>query len=243
MLTNTFAHLPGIGEKTEQKLWTSGWHDWAQCLGVPPDTLPRVLASPMCRERLAASLDHYQRGDYRYFEQHLPAPVKWRAFGPWRDNTLYVDIETTGASNEITVLGVYDGRRYRAFIADKNLEAGLACLEEAAVVVTYNGTGFDLPIIRARFPYNLFNHVHIDLMWPLRRLGYRGGLKRIEQQLGLERSPATRALSGWDAVTLWHDYRRGHQQALDWLLAYNEEDVRNLEPLMQVVYQRLSWSF
>ena len=28
MLKNTFIHIPGIGPKTEQRLWDSGTHNW-----------------------------------------------------------------------------------------------------------------------------------------------------------------------------------------------------------------------
>ena len=28
MLTNTFCHIPGIGPKTEEKLWNAGIHNW-----------------------------------------------------------------------------------------------------------------------------------------------------------------------------------------------------------------------
>ena len=32
MLINTFLHLPGVGEKTEQRVWASGIHCWADAL-------------------------------------------------------------------------------------------------------------------------------------------------------------------------------------------------------------------
>ncbi len=237
MLTKTLLHLPGVGEATEQKLWAAGWQDWDCCLAVPTTELPRLLRDPVNYELLVASREHYGAGRWHFFEQHLPAAAKWRAFGPLRAQTIYVDIETDG-TDAITVLGIYDGHRYDAYVADENLEAGLERLESAAVVVTYNGTGFDLPIIRAHFPHNLFNHIHIDCMWPLRKLGYRGGLKSIEKQLGLMRSEATQTLSGWDAVWLWREHLNGSREARARLLAYNEEDVRNLEPLMEFVYTR-----
>lgn len=238
MLTKTLMHLPGVGAATERKLWAAGWHDWDRCLAGSPAELPRVLRDPVNYKLLEASRAHYEREQWRFFEQHLPATVKWRAFEPLRAQTLYVDIETDGITNAITVLGIYDGQRYEAYVADENLEAGLARLEAAAVVVTYNGTGFDMPIIRAHFPHNLFNHIHIDLMWPLRKLGYRGGLKSIEKQLGLARGEETATLSGWDAVWLWRQHRQGSCEARARLLAYNEEDVRNLEPLMEFVHAR-----
>lgn len=240
MLRNTFLHLPGVGPKTEARFWSNDWHTWDDLLGVPMHQRPACLLDPQSDTLLRASLDAYAAQRWRFFEQHLPGGAKWRAFGALRNQAVYVDIETDGSfENAITVLGVYDGAHYHAFVADENLEEGLDLLEQAALVVTYNGTGFDMPIIRQRFPYNLFNHVHVDLMWPLRRLGFKGGLKSIERQLGLARSDDTAQMSGWDAVVLWREYKRGSAEALSLLLRYNEEDVRNLMPLMEWVYGQL----
>ncbi len=239
MLRNTFVHLPGIGETTERRIWERDCHTWEELLNAPTSALPACLRDSAARKRVEDSVHHYARGEWGYFERCLPGAAKWRAFDPLRERTLYVDIETDGFDNNITVIGIYDGASFRAFVQGENLEDAREALEEAAVIVTYNGAGFDMPIIRSRFPYNLFNHVHIDLMWPLRRLGYTGGLKRIEMERGLSRTEETRDLSGWDAVYLWREYQRGSQEAGERLLKYNEEDVRNLEPLMVWVYDTL----
>jgi uncharacterized protein YprB with RNaseH-like and TPR domain len=73
----------------------------------------------------------------------------------------------------------------------------------------------------------------------LKRIGYSGGLKRVETQLGLQRSERTRGLDGWDAVRLWNEYRRGSWEALSLLLQYNEEDVVNMRPLLEFGYREL----
>ena len=48
-----------------------------------------------------------------------------------------------------------------------------------------------------------------NLMYLLRRIGYTGGLKAIEQLLGVTRSEDTTGGTGFDAVRLWHEYERG----------------------------------
>ena len=240
MLRNTFVHLPGVGEKTERQLWQANCHNWEELLAAESTALPAGLRKAQAIDLLQESLDHYQAGRWRYFERCLPGGVKWRAFDLRRGPTLYVDIETNGYDNAITVLGIYDGAQFDAYVANENLDEALERLESAATIVTYNGSGFDMPIIRQRFPYHLFNHVHIDLMWPLRKLGFRGGLKRIERALGLSRSEETEQMDGMDAVYLWRAYQQGSQEAKQLLLKYNEEDVRNLEPLMEWVYRELT---
>jgi uncharacterized protein YprB with RNaseH-like and TPR domain len=89
----------------------------------------------------------------------------------------------------------------------------------------------------AAFRYVPFDQIHIDLCPALKRLGYRGGLKRIEQQLGIARPPEVEGLSGFDAVRLWRQWRRKNDAAaLEQLLAYNREDIENLSLLLAFVY-------
>jgi RNase_H superfamily len=70
----------------------------------------------------------------------------------------------------------------------------------------------------------------------LHRLGYRGGLKRIERQWGIIREDDVVGLNGFDAVLLWARYRCGDAAALERLMAYNRADVVNLEVLLKRGY-------
>ena len=233
MLRRTFIHVSGIGEVTERRLWRSGvtcWEDFLQRAERPDQRL-----------EIEASQRAYERGHWSFFEQALPAAHKWRAAADCADRVAFVDIETTGGNgpDDLTVLGVYDGHEVRSFVAGENLEQAQACLEQFALLVTYNGALFDLPIIRRRFPCYLFNSIHVDLRYPLHRLGYRGGLKRVEQQAGLARREDTRGLDGWDAVRLWREWQSGSGDARELLLAYNAEDVRNLKPLLELVQREM----
>ena len=50
-------------------------------------------------------------------------------------------------------------------------------------LMTYNGARFDMPFMKHEYPEIEFSQLHADLMYPLRRIGYTGGLKAIEQVL------------------------------------------------------------
>jgi uncharacterized protein len=242
MLQRTFLHIPGIGETTEQKLWRAGIRDWADFVNAQERGRLRGRKVEGAIGDVRESIRHYGGSDWNHFEKRLPSHQKWRAFGDLGDRALYVDIETTGmgGDDQITVIGIYDGRTARSFVADRDLDEAAAEIEDHPLIVTYNGAQFDMPFIRARFRYNLFNHIHVDLRFPLRRLGYTGGLKKIEQAFGIERSGRTKGLDGWDAVRLWREYRQGSRDALDVLLEYNREDIVNLEPLMRFVFREMS---
>jgi hypothetical protein len=79
-------------------------------------------------------------------------------------------------------------------------------------------------------------HAHIDLRYVLKSLGYAGGLKRCEKALGLDRGDLD-GVDGFFAVLLWQEFQQtGNIKALETLLAYNIEDVVNLETLMVLAY-------
>jgi hypothetical protein len=138
----------------------------------------------------------------------------------------------------MTVVGIYDGTRARTYVRGIDLDDIVDELAKYELLVTFNGARFDLPFIKHEYPEIEFNQLHIDLMYPLRRIGYKGGLKNIERELGITRSDATTGISGFDAVRLWHQYERGDPDALELLLEYNREDIVNLETIIEMVHTK-----
>ncbi len=242
MLRQTFLHIPGVGPRTEERLWRAGAVSWeafedAQAAARIPGKLARRIRAELERSETAL-----RAGKYRYFAENLAAPEHWRAWPEFRDRVAFLDIETTGLSigrDALTVVGLFDGRRKRSFIRGHNLEDLPRALEPIRMLVTFNGQRFDVPFLRRAFPRARWDQIHMDLVHPLHRLGFYGGLKRIEADLGIARSTETAGLSGYDAVELWAKYERGDDEALDLLLAYNMEDVVNLEPLAEFAYAQM----
>jgi uncharacterized protein YprB with RNaseH-like and TPR domain len=144
----------------------------------------------------------------------------------------YLDIETT-YSGTISVIGIY--RHDRGTI--QLVSGGIYdltlydALEGISAIVTFNGSSFDLPTIKHQLNTDLkaeFNHR--DLLHECRRRGLRGGLKGVEDRLGITRASA--GLSGRDAPRLWARYEQyGDYTALRTLLTYNRDDVVNLAVL------------
>ncbi len=243
MLVNTFLHAQGVGPVAERKLWDAGFFTWEAVLSAAPDALPLTVAQ---REILLPTLRDSQialaSGDFRYFARTLPHGDHWRAAPEFMDKIGFLDIETNGGHNadSITIIGVYDAFESDIFVKYKDLTDFPARAERVALWVTFFGTGFDVPFLRRRFPEMPFDQMHIDLCGLLRRLGYKGGLKRIEQTLGISRTPETDGLSGYDAVRLWRQWRRfKDKDALDLLIAYNKADIENLSLLLAFAYGRM----
>lgn len=242
MLRETFVHIPGVGYRTEERLWRSGIHTWDDFSSVRrPPRIGGRLARRM-QDELDRSEDALRQGRHRYFARTLPPRERWRSWREFRRSVAYLDIETTGLSigrNAVTVVGVYDGRRKRSFVQGDNLEDLPAALAHAKLLVTFNGSRFDVPFLRKAFPRMALDQIHVDVLHPLARLGFVGGLKSIEAEMGIARSDETAALRGFDAIRLWHAYEAGDDEALDLLLEYNMEDVVNLAPLAEFAYEAL----
>jgi uncharacterized protein YprB with RNaseH-like and TPR domain len=154
---------------------------------------------------------------------------------------VYLDIETTGLScqhAEITVVGIFlvngTGSRLVQLVGKEvTTDKLLKALDGVATIYTYNGSRFDLPFIHEALEIDLRALAdHHDLMYDCWRCNLYGGLKPVEQQLGIPRQ--LQGIWGLDAVWLWWRYReRGDKNALAKLLKYNEEDVMNLKVLRE----------
>ena len=153
----------------------------------------------------------------------------------------YLDIETTGLSkylDDVTVIGVYlvnacEERMIQLVGGDVTDENLLNALEDVGTIYTYNGSRFDLPFIDSRVRVDISaSYHHHDLMYDCWRRNLYGGLKAVEQQLGIGRE--LQGVDGFQAVMLWWRYiNDGDKDALRTLLKYNEEDVKNLKVLRE----------
>jgi uncharacterized protein YprB with RNaseH-like and TPR domain len=242
VLDRTFVHIPGIGAETERALWAQGCHTWHDFLRDPKAFSIGTACREQAEEILSQSVVALERGEFQFFRKPLGRKDAWRAFPHFRDATVYLDIETEGrpGADAVTTVGLYDGRNFTCLVRDDNLENFRDLISHYALIVTFCGTAFDLPILARRFPGLIFDQIHLDLAPTLRRIGLRGGLKRIEREVGIERGPQTAGLTGYDAVKLWRRYEReGDASALETLIAYNRDDVVNMERLAEIAYQGL----
>ena len=244
MLTSTFVLLKGIGPATERRLWQDGISHWSTFLSRP--AIPYISSMKKCwyDDVLANAQARLTVGGADFFRTCLKSRDHWRLFDTFRHRTLYLDIETTGHSAReglVTVVGLYRNGRMQSLVRGENLTEDhlQAALEHTDLLVTFFGSVFDIPYLQTAFPRVNFNKPHFDLCFAARRLGLQGGLKYIERELCIPREAAIEGLDGWDAVRLWHQWRGGDESALDLLLRYNAADARNLEPLAELLFDRM----
>jgi uncharacterized protein YprB with RNaseH-like and TPR domain len=236
MLKNTFCHIPGVSLAAERQLWSSGIRSWEAAIEAGRGRLPIKRAGSL-PARIRDSFERLEQNDPNHFADLLQASQHWRLFPDFRRAVAYLDIETTGLGHgdSITTIVVYDGQSIFHYVQGENLDDFKRDIARYSLLITYNGKCFDVPFIERRFNIEI-NQAHIDLRYVLKNLGYAGGLKACERQLGLDRKDLA-DVDGWFAVLLWDDFKRKkNPKALETLLAYNTCDVVNLETLMVMAY-------
>ncbi|MDX1612598.1 MAG: ribonuclease H-like domain-containing protein, partial [Candidatus Thermoplasmatota archaeon] len=247
MIENSFIFLSGIGEKTETRLWKRGITSWSQYTDLPDKEVPkRVRRHRKVHARhLGLAREALAEEDLSPFARWLPSSEAWRAFEAAGDRVLYLDIETTGLAypeGRTTVVGGHmPATGTQLLVKDQDLSARSvqAMLDEASLLVTFNGKQFDIPFLQKEFDVTADHLPHLDLRFALKKVGITGGLKKIEHKLGIAREDEVAGMDGYEAVLLWKRWERGEEAALDKLLAYNREDVVNMEPLARIAYDKL----
>jgi len=132
-----------------------------------------------------------------------------------------------------TLAAMLAGRDSVGYERDPDLRAAF---DGADLLVTFNGKRFDVPFLEANFDVDL-DLPHLDLMYTCKQIGLSGGLKQIEQDIGIERDRPD--ISGRDAVRLWKEHERGQDGSLETLISYNREDAVNLRTLADTVTTQL----
>jgi len=248
VLTQTFLHVPGVGERRERELWERGIRTWHEA------SVGGLESVPFLGDMMAESLAALETGNWARVADGLAAVEHWRALCRDADGAvqplrwLALDIETTGLAPPacvVTVVGLCGhATRFEpvALVADRpGWQGELAgLLSESDVLVTFNGRRFDVPFLLTslRWTESKLPPFHTDLYYLWKRLGERGGLKKIQARLLGRREGELAQVDGYTAVKLWQAHRKGVSGALDTLIRYCLEDVVVLLELARLGYDR-----
>ncbi len=168
------------------------------------------------------------------------------------EDTLFFDIETTGFSakkSALYLIGICYRKENDAiieqYLADDATEQGQVLdrfaerLHQHTTILTYNGTGFDLPYLREKYGYDPFaSHTIRDLykeLTPLRAFLGLSNLKQktVEAFLRLTREDT---YSGGDLIPIYRHYAATHDDLPKrLLLLHNYEDVLGMLKLIPVL--------
>ena len=245
MIQNSFIFLERIQHNLENNIWKQGILDWDSFLNadnIKGISKPRKLYYDRKIKEARKELFNLNSS---YFKNILPSTEYYRLYDFFKEETVFLDIETTGLSpeyNSITLIGLFDGIETKTMIQGINLDISALRkeLEKYKLIVTFNGASFDIPFIEKQFPGLLPNIPNLDLRTTANKIGLTGGLKKIEKQLGIRRRKLVEDFSGGDALTLWKMYRAtGNDFYLKLLVEYNEEDIINLKKLAEHCIEKI----
>lgn len=239
---NSFVPVRGVGKKTERRLWRDGVTDWA-CFEERGGEVLNGRRGDRVLRYIDEARDALDAGDAAFFGETLPDGELWRMYRNFDDDACFFDIETTGLSperNVVTTVSFHVGDETTTLVRGDDLTPGnvRGILEGASLVVSYNGKRFDAPFVETNLGVE-FDLPHIDLMYPCRRVGLTGGLKTVEETLGVGRNEEVDDVDGREAVRLWHAYEDGDTDALERLIKYNRYDAKNLRAVLDGVHDRL----
>jgi len=242
MIRNSFIFLERISHKTEAKFWQNGITDWNIFLTSKKISGLSPIRKNYYNKQLIAAKKNLVDYNSCYFKDKLPVSEVWRLYDFFSDDCVFIDIETSGSYGDITVIGMYDGVNVMTLVKNQSLtKKNLRdVLSRYKMIVSFNGIPFDVPAINRYFNSVVPEVPHLDLRFPLAKLGFTGGLKKIEKNLGILRDANTQGLCGEDAINLWQEYTKtGNMDALNLLVEYNTEDVVNLKPLARFVFDEM----
>jgi uncharacterized protein YprB with RNaseH-like and TPR domain len=236
---NSFIGARQVGERTEQRLWEQGVTRWdafhRDCRGIGSTRAE-------CIERyIDGGQEALADGDVAFFGERFPSEERWRLYESFRERACFFDIETTGLdahTSVVTTVTLHQNGDTRTLVRGDDLTRDrlVAAFEPADLLVTFNGTSFDVPFLESSFGIDL-DRPHIDLLWTCRRAGLDGGLDGVEDSLGIDRAHPD--VDGRDAIRLWREHERGRDGALERLVAYNREDTLNMVPVLEQTIDRL----
>lgn len=244
MIEHTFQMLPSVGAKKERSLWEAGILDWddflaSDCIGCVKPSL-KERSDPIIMQATELLKDD----DACALSDLIPKSEHWRMYDHFKDDAAYLDIETDGLSRDSLVTVVTVHRKDRTYTLtegfDLDPESLSEALDGAKMLVTFNGSCFDVPVLRNSFPKVDLDMPHFDLRFGCRKVGLKGGLKNIEKEMGILRDDDIEGVDGEEAVRLWKLWeKRGDKEALRILTEYNRADTINLEGIADTIYNKL----
>ena len=233
-LERTFQLTRGVGPWRERDLWArelATWEDFEKAAAagvVMSERLDRELI-----EAIGKARDALKRKSLADLAALVPVREHWRLYGHFLDQAAFFDIEADG-DHVPTVVGVMDREGVAMFRRAHSMQQLPERLAKSPIWVTFNGSVFDVPAlekVHENFPKPL---VHLDLRFLIRHAKLKGGLKGVEDSIGLARPPHLRGLKGLDAIRLWREWNFNKELgALRLLVEYNLYDAINLRSVLE----------
>jgi len=245
LIQNSFIFLERVKRGIEEKLWKQGISNWDSFLSSERINGLSLARKKYYDRKILEARKQLYNFNSNYFRKILPQAEYYRLYDFFKEDCVFLDIETTGLdarNNDITMIGLFNGIDTKTMIKGINFDYKTLKeeLKNYKLIVTFNGSSFDIPFINKIYPDLLPDIPNFDVKSVTARLGLKGGLKEIERKLGIKRGKIVEKFYGGDALTLWKMYRAtGNDEYLNLLIEYNEEDIVNLKKVAEYCVEKL----
>ncbi len=241
LIKSTFCHLPGISLDGEMSLWRKGIKTWDDllCDGAVhwnDEYYHKVL------HVIKESNQALKSKDIDFFFKVMPESELYRLYPDFKDSFYFLDIETEGLHEdaEITCFSILHKKKMNSFLISDGFMQAENELHKIKVILTFNGTDFDIPRLQRKFP-DFSPPYHIDLMQTLRDNGFSGGLKDLTKRFGWNSKNDEVILNGAEAAKFYEEYKStGNKTLIEELVSYNKEDVFMLQFLVRRLNENLT---
>lgn len=232
-IQSTFIHLDKLGVHKEKELWSKNIFSWEDYqLNIEKTNLFFEDKDSI----LYSSINALKEKDIDYFSKKIKKSEYYRLAISFPKDVLFLDIETTGLSqyyDHITMIGWSINNHYDYYINGiTDITNFIDVVKRAKIIVTFNGSIFDIPFIKKFFPHINFPLCHIDLRFFSKRFNLSGGQKVIEERIKFKRPKSLQNTDGYIATILWDEYKWGKKSSLEKLIAYNFADIEGMKAIL-----------
>ncbi|MBU0470701.1 MAG: ribonuclease H-like domain-containing protein [Nanoarchaeota archaeon] len=236
MIKKSFLFLERINSRKEKNIWKQGIKDWQDFLKADKVRGISVGKKSYYDRKLREAQVALLNDKAEFFKRKLPSKEIWRLYSHFKEECCFLDVEVD-SFGKVILVGISDYYNSNFFVKGINLNQQRLEkeLSKYKLVITFNGSSFDLPKLKKQFHLEVTSP-HLDLKPLCVNLGLKGGLKEVEKILNLKR-PAN--LTG-NPVELWKTFHAsGDREWLELLIEYNKEDIENLKGVTDFVYRKL----
>ncbi|MEM4398144.1 MAG: ribonuclease H-like domain-containing protein [Candidatus Woesearchaeota archaeon] len=246
MIKKSFLFLPNISYKKELEIKTQV-KDWDNFLNTKKIKGISELNKKRYDKLIIEAKNALLNNDSSFFLGKLKHKDNWLLYDYFKDESIFLDIEVSKINGFLTLIGLFDGYETKIMIKEINFDINFLknYLKNFKLIITFNGSVFDLPFLEKKYPGLLPKVPNIDVRHLCQKLNLKGSLKEVELKLGIKRqNPIVERLYSGDPYRLWKTFKAtGNKYYLDLLIEYNEEDIINLKKILDLCLEKLKFNY